>query len=313
MSGFPIISEFNSRRHRYHEISHSNMPIQPKVITWIAHKALTAVMIPANILAATAGCAGMVATAATLGAVKVAIFAASLGNIKPKFSTGFIWLGVRTLSSLLAIAINVGEIVQDGAVILDKSYRAIKWAANAIGISNFVETIFKELSRMCRLFVNRMEASCELVMSDEPKLPRDFGTIPYLQTMADHTSRLSWFNDKNRSIATCFKHKAYSIVNIPLNAAVACVSGTAFVGAAALTMSKIMLHLFTNIHIPLPVGTHHLGFYTLTSSGNTVRNINEVVVDGVVAIYRISEVTGLVKVAKTVAKIVAYIPRAVVS
>jgi hypothetical protein len=309
--GFAIVTPLNKWRASCFEAEHDRTkPFTDRATNWFAHKALSVVSLPANTLAAGIGCAGMLASACTLGAFKVLVFAGSLGHIKPEFSTGFIWCAERTYTSLANAVITVGELLYDVANLGYQAYLQVKWVFLALKLDRIAQLVKEAL-----IFVgNRIEAGIEISLKDEePYMDKDFQLPAPIHALNEATERRSCFTDTNQPLSNWFAHKLLSVVNIPLNAAIAVTSTALCIAGIVATCAKSLLYAATNIHVGIPTGVAYTGIMAAHSYTNVFRNTAEVGVDMAVMVYRIADLLRITRVIATIADVIAYVPRAVFS
>jgi hypothetical protein len=309
MSGleqFPVVGDLNVYRYRAFQASHDieiaePKPMPEKIASWLGHKAVSVICIPANCLAVSLGIAGMTLTAATLGAAKVATFALTLGAIKPEFSIGFLWLGERSITSIIELLSNAGELIYDTADLGYQGYKGVRWVLSALKL-DYIST---KLRQMCEIVLDRVAVGLENARNDEKTfLYKDLFPSP-IKALDDATHEQSCLRD-DQSMERWFAHKLLSVVNIPANAALFVASSIGgFLGVAALT-TKVALFAITNIQIRLPIGYSAVADVALSSGSNVLRNGFEVVLDVGLPVYKMAEALHLTKVAATVRDLVVY-------
>lgn len=302
VAGFPVLGSINTFRFHLWEKSHEKTkPMSDRVGSWFCHKAVSIICVPANLTAASAGCAGMITTGCTLGALKIVIFAASLGNIKPQFSIGFNWLAERTILSLVDVIKNGSEVFFDLVDLVAQGYEGIRWVLVALRVDNLLRNLVVFIK-------DRIFKGIEKAAGDEKKLPE--GELPtFLEKLEQATSTCKG----DQPFATFVAHKLLSVINIPLQSTTAIVSGAIAVAGLVASCAKVGIYAATNIHIPIPTGVCCTASICVLSGYNTVENVADVVVGAAIGVYRVAEVLHITKAVVAVRDVIAYVPRAIFS
>lgn len=313
LASFPGVSRINNARTTLFSKSH-NIKLRPsdrdaskttQIACWLGHKAVSLISLPANGVAIGLGLAGMTATACTLGAFKVFTYAVTLGNIKPKFSIGFLWLGERTFTSFSNIFKNVEELGYDTARLAYNGYRGVKSVLTALKLNYLIPYIKQAIEFIGK----RIDKGIDVAGKDEESLPTPQELFRELNKA---TIARSCFKGE-QPISRWFEHKALSMINIPVNVAVATLSGVACLAGAVAFTAKVTLYAATNIHISTPTGAGYTGWHFANASYNTLRNSAEVVADLAVIVYRIADALHITQAVVAVKNVIEYIPKAILT
>ncbi len=310
LASFPVVSNITAFRSTLFRDEHNHDHTQEQRLrAWFGHKLISAVSIPANVAAVGVGCAGIALTSCTLGAFKVAVFAATLGNVEPKFSTGFIWTAKRTFSALLDTLQNGGELLYDTMDLTYQAFRVARWVLTAINIGCITHLISKALVFVCK----RIEAGVAVTINDEMSLPNaSLQVLSPLYTLNQEViARSSLYKDQSlRHIA---EHKALTIINIPANAAVAAVTCALSAAGIVAAVAKGIIYATTNQRIPFATGFIYTATLSLEACYNAARNVVDLGADAAVLLYKAANVLPIQKAVVTALQVVAYIPRAIIS
>lgn len=316
LSGLVGIEQLDTLRNELFKISHNRNAYYPitheQVACWLGHKLLTIISVPANIVEAGICTTGCLASACTLGALKVAIFAITLGNIKPHFSTGCLWLGERACHGFFDIALNIGELVYDAGDLLYQGYRLSRWVAGILHLGNLFHTIFEKLGQVFTFIAERIQQGLDKAVEVEDDLLFE---VPYpFSVLNDLTQKHRIdFESNNRSLEDIFKHYILSVANIPLNTIIATGAAGLSIALSTAFVGKVILYATTNINISVSTyAGRTLGVVGATSS-NAVVDITHDIADSFVLLYKISHALGITRVVTTALRVVEYIPEAIFS
>jgi hypothetical protein len=327
LHGFPVLEELNQARSELFDTSHKKKEQQAvKFTSWLGHKALTVVSLPANLAGVGLGAAGMAVTASTLGVLKVAIYAMSLGNVKPSFPTGFIWSAERGINAGAHFAMNLGEVIYDAGNTVYLGYRFIRWVGEKLHIERFIAEIFRKLGELfeyigeqllapaLRFVARRLEKGFEKAVEREGNFKFSGATPSLICPLDDLTkkNRIDW-NEENRPLSKIFHHYVLSAFNIPVNAVTAACAGGASVILSSAFTAKVILYATTNINIPLPTFAGQALDATFATTRNAVVDAGTDVADSFVLLYKASSALGITRVVATALQVLRYIPEAIFS
>ncbi len=311
--GFPIITQVNNARRQCYVDSYSEKSCSEASVNWLAHKALSAISIPLNVVGLGVGLAGAVGGGLTIGSIKIAIFAASLGQIEPRFSTGFLFFGERTVHSLIHLALNVWEVAQVIVDISNQIWRGARWIGEKLHLDHLFAAIFKQFGRIINFAAERIAEGVQKTIESEKNLEA-FGRTPsFIRPLDDiaKESRLTYAS-QGRPLLQVFKHTFVSLLNIPVNSVAFAISTLAGAILSVAFVAKVALNAVT-INIPIPT----YAAQALSSSGAAIANIaldsGTIFCDVFVVIYKSAEALRITKVAATVFELLAYIPKAIFS
>lgn len=313
---FPIIGALNVYRYAAFQVSHDFQepsatgpkPVAEKIVSWLGHKAISVICIPANSVAIGLGVIGMTLTASTLGALKVAVFAVTLGAVKPEFSIGFLWLGERTITSAVELLSNAGELAYDAGDLAYQGYKGVRWVLSALKL-DYISTLLRQIADVV---LDRIALGFERAQRDETNLPfKDLFPSP-IRALDTATYERSCLHD-DQSMQRWFEHKVLSVVNIPANTVLFAVSGIGYLVGLSAFVSKVALYAIANVCVPVPIGYSAVAGVAGTSGFNVVRNSLEVVLDIGVPAYKLASALHLTRLAATVRDFVGYTFRAICS
>jgi hypothetical protein len=315
ISQFPLLDQLNKTRTEIFQERCDSSCLSEKTTAWIAHKAYTVVCMPTNILAAGFGLAAMAVTASTLGVLKIALFAASLGNIKPEFPIGFIWIGERAVSSVFNTTFNVYEIGYDLVDGLYQGYSFSCSVAKKLGMDHLIKKVFHSLGEFFSFIFKRVEKGIIKAEKSEQKLNGDFGdTLDLIKPLEDLTSETRIDSDfSNRTFSKILQHSLLSLINIPVNLLVATTSSVAASFFSSVFIGKTLLYAAANIDLQIPTLAARCGSITAGSMANIAKDGLQDGADVFISIYKISKASGLIKVLGSMKDLLLYIPKAILS
>jgi hypothetical protein len=327
LHGFPVLEYLNEARSSVFNASHDNQgPSLEKFASWMTHKALTVISLPANLAAVGLAGGGMVVAAGTLGVFKVAVFAATLGHKKLDIPTGFIWCAERGINAGAHFAINLGELIYDAGNAVYLGYRLIRWIGHKLNLDDFFKEIFNKLGQLFeyigreiieptfRFVATRLKKGVEKAAEDEGDF-KFSGETPALIRPLDNLTkknRIDW-QSNDRYWNTIFKHYFLSFANIPANGLTAMVAGGASIILSSAFVAKVVLYAATNINIPVPTYAGQAINATYASTRNIFADVGTDVCDGFVLIYKTSNAIGISRVVATALQVLLYIPEAIFS
>jgi hypothetical protein len=352
MEGFPVIKQINFLREECYKNSHAKQStFRVKSHNWISHKALSAIAIPANLLGMGAGAVGAVVSGCTLGAIKVAIFAATVGNVKPKFPSGFVWCAEGSLVSLQHLLFNAGELIHDIAQVVEKTtvkaYKGTRWMMKTLYIDKVAKIIFcqirkiikfveKKIGPVFKFFAKKIAFVAEKVahaiekavcfigkrlsqgwqkaIEAEKGHPFKHETPSFLNFINKPTEnhRID-FNSEGRSWKKIFNHTLLSGPNILLNGVTAIGASLALAPLSLVFTGKATLYAATNMNIPVPTYINKVFQAAIYSTGNVFLDFGNDVADGAVTVFKTSKALGIHKVMTTALGVILYIPEAIFS
>lgn len=309
---FPLVSNINLARESLHSASHTDSnSFTQRITSWMGHKVLTVISVPANILTAGFCAAAFTASACTLGAFKIFVFACTLGHIKLSFSTGCYWLAKETISAISAIFRNSIELLYDTAKIIEGVYDSVRWVGRKLGLDGLFNAIFKQIGEFFVFIGKRVFLGVVASADREPVVT--WGKVPApLNLVNDPTKQCRIdFSSDSRSFGNIFKHSALSVINIPLNTVAAVCSGIATVALSTLFVSKTIVFAATNLDIPIPTYAAKAFNILSVTTTNILADVGTDVADIFVSVFKISDAIGLNRAIVTVLKVVKFIPEAI--
>lgn len=315
--GFPFVHQLNDTRNISFKLSHNwdrenpDMTTKAKAGCWLNHKSLTVCSIPANTLSTGVGLAGMAVTAATLGTAKVAVFAISLGNQTLPIDTGFTWFGNRTAHSVWHLLLNTGELAYDTGNVVYRVVQVAPRIAKVLHIEEEVKAILRRMGQGLDFAARRIEKG--FVRAGEAEKGNEFSwdTPPILSWIDKPTEEVRINMDSaSRPWDKIVKHGLLSVVNVPLNGAVAVCSGVATAILGTAFVGKAIFYATTNIDIPVPTYAGVAAGATFSTSSNVVIDAANNVGDGFVSLYKTSAALGINRVLTTALGVIEYIPKA---
>jgi hypothetical protein len=323
--GFPGLEQLNKARNELWYASHGESDVGIRFGSWLGHKTLTVITLPANVAGVTIGIAGMIGTACTLGTLKVGIFAATLGNVRPDFSIGFIWCLERTVHSIIHLGLNLGELAYDAGNAVYLGYRLIRWIGDKLHLGPLFNEIFRELGRLfdyvalhilkpaLHFVAKRLDSGIKKAIADEENVTLRGGTPSFIKPLDDWTKENRIDGSQDRSWTKIFKHYCFSVANIPVNAVVASAAGGAAAISSAAFVGKVILYATTSINIPVPTFAGQMIVTTYAATSNVAADIATNIGDVFVVIYKTACALRINRVMATALDVLLYIPVAVLS
>ena len=310
------IEDLNATRETFFQESHNfNGHLNTtgeRVGWWLGHKFISMILLPANILEAAVCLVACGLSACTLGALKVTIFAVTLGNIKPNFSTGYIWFSDHLLQGVVNVCRNVGELGYDVGDAVYQGYRLCRWVAENLHLGNLFTTIFNEINRVFAYVAGRLEKGINQAASVEKSI--NFETPYPLSVLNDLTQKHRVdISSQDRHVEDIFKHYLLSVPNISLNAITSIGAAAASIGLGTIFTAKVILYATTNIDIPIPTYAAQPIGMGISTLSNVILDVGNNIADMFVLIYKIAEALGITQVVATALKVVLYIPEAIFS
>ncbi len=218
------------------------------------------------------GSVAMAVSTCMVGACKVAVFAATWGRVQPQVSTGFLWLGERTFSSSLNMALALSEVLFDTASVGLYCYDKVAWVATACKLDVVVKAV-----KWAVLFVaNRLVKGFQKALGDERISEVDDKLFWPLDALSHKTDTYSYFKRAEHEVSHWCMHKLFSVVNISLNSAIAVVAGVGCLATSVALFSKTFFYAGTGVHVQAATGWGYSATLVKHSVYNVVRDITAI-------------------------------------
>lgn len=247
--------DFNYKKSE--EGNYPNPPALQAFTSWLGHRSLTVVTIPANLIAASLSCVGMIGSS-LLAIVKIAY--SKLKGKPCNWPTGAPTFYRAAKGSFYQVGKNVGEILYE-------------WKYRLTHI--FSKVIHPKGSRY-----------------DIPlrALP---GFHHINNKRHDMRQRLA---SSTTPIRSKLKIAAFSVLNIATNGVGMVISLAGLTVSSALIVAKVALYVILGVKITLPVGFKYFGMTFAGSAWNIIRNVGEEVKDIITIPRNLSDMCGLTRI-----------------
>ncbi len=309
VQGLPVIHDLNNFRDTLFQNSGFDTPGQ--VTDFLGHKAISVILIPANLLGTGIGITAMTASACTIGALKVAIFAVSLGNKKWHVDTGFIKSAGWAAHSFIELGLNTLELLLDIGKVNYQVFRLVRFTARTLRLEGLFTRITNQAKQVFQFIDERLTKGATIAYKDEPNNPYTGKTPSLLAPLNAATQKVRPdYREDNRLWSQIFQHTLLSAANIPVNAAAALCSTIATTILGTFFITKIALYAATNIHIPIPTFAAHTLNTAYVCTENAAIDSASVIGDGFISIYKVSDALGIVQVVIKAMDVLRYIPEA---
>lgn len=311
--GFPVVSDLSSARGSLWLAAHDPQTEAPlrRVSCWLGHKAVTVVSLPVNALAALAGTAGAVLSAATLGATKVAVFAATAGNFKLELPTGCSFLLERSIHAAGEAAFSVLEASYDLLDTLSLSRTAVWWSAKKLKLEPYAKAALESIDRIYGEFTQAVTEGFERSSQTEGKFSFSLETPYPLSALNDLTSltRID-FDAPDRPWKQIFCHYFISIAAVPANTVAAIAASVAAVALVSFFALKVAWNSFGNHNLALPSRFADAVNLSFSGLANASLDCGTDTVDSFIVLYKTAATLRVLNVVTEVWNVIAYIPEA---
>lgn len=289
--GLPIQHELNLRREQASKDTYDDKKsIGARVAHFVIHKEFAVFCIFANVAGTGIGATG-VGCSIALAVPKIVIFVGSAGHVKPTYSTGFLYSGEVTLSSITNIFCEIFEIAYDGGYIIYKCGEGVHWTAKRLGFEGTLKRIAKETFRLMEEGARRVGRGAERAASHEPSYTSGSPVIVAWINDPTQSMRID-FSGEERSIVDIFGHTLFSVGNIPVNTFACVASGIIAVPLSACFILKVGVNSITNLDTPLPtyagaawVTCGKTGFNVVADAGTAIADVGILGWKGARALY----------------------------
>ena len=186
------------------------------------------------------------------------------------------------------------------------------FVGGAVSVKHIFENI-GELFKSPLFILNRLNQGLNKAAEKESPIPNKESFFVKWIEKPTSDNRIVW--GENRGALKVFKHYGFSLVNIPVHAANALVSGVASVALGAFFLLKSLVYAATKLDIPLKSYAHWTIGSTACSLYHIIEDVTTAVLDVFVLLYHtsilINEVLRIGYIAKGVWSFLNYAPKAI--
>lgn len=320
---YPGIGILNENRRfafqRYNQIHMSSDQVsaysREKMIgDWIQHKVYSIITLPANLLGTIVGLTGVVIGACTIGVFKVAVFAITLGNIRPPISTGVTWFSSKSVTSLSEVFTTSLELITDSISFVQYCTRKVREIAIKLGIYTIYLKIRDAVIRVFEHIGIRIVNGIKHVIQIEEayQFPKyDLPFVTFINSIREKFVSMNYGEYNNRSFKDIFLHSAISVISIPANLIAASCSILALAASSIACFAKALFCIVTNLRISIPTFVGFSLEVCAICTKDLLANIETLMMDIPILLYKISKVTGIYQVAVKISQVFIYIPTAI--